>query len=529
MAFDVNTITLQGAIAVASATTGNKLVIDGCDATTDVLTQAQAAQIVNRPATPGSTTTEIALAGSTDNHVFAYAEFLQGQSTGGDFNSFFLYGHMEDDSSTVFVISVCSSTAPVHVPASGDVTNRTEVQFDLTFTPNAEVVKVADTSMYCTRGEFLILKERAVTTHAEGTPTTGEAQDIYGNKTFKNNIISNHIEPTTDDIGVIGTSTKRYAEGRFKEFYATTLIPGTIKASGADEDHEASVTIYNTYFADLQHHCTVGTSQYWIAGVYATGINTNAITALSGSDISVYSSNIIPGQHSGVTDNVDLGSSTRVFKNLYANSVHANTITAITDNTPVSIGGLYGIRTEGIMQYGGCSVTAPSSPSASYPKAYVDVGFDHQTDAPQVVIGTLSAGNDRREWIVTGNTITTYNPGNAYSYQIGEENNYGITIYCSSIHGIMPNASSDTHIPEKGCILFVKVTASSTLDPGHTSLSRQQGDEISVGGEVANIQVSDMNGTNTSSISLSSYTFKVLSVLNVSAGGYDTALVMRVA
>lgn len=202
MAFDVNTITLQGAIAVASATVSNKLVIDGCDATTDVLTQAQAAQIATRPATPGSTTTEIALAGSTDNHVFAYAEFLLGESTGGDFNSFFLYGHLEDDTSTVFVISVCSSTNPVHLPASGDVTNRTEIQFDLTFTPNAEVVKVADTSMYCTRGEFLILKERAVTTHAEGTPTTGEAQDIYGVKTFKDGFKTDSVSPATTNAKI---------------------------------------------------------------------------------------------------------------------------------------------------------------------------------------------------------------------------------------------------------------------------------------------------------------------------------------
>lgn len=222
MAFDVNTITLQGAIAVASATVSNKLVIDGCDATTDVLTQAQAAQIATRPATPGSTTTEIALAGSTDNHVFAYAEFLLGESTGGDFNSFFLYGHLEDDTSTVFVISVCSSTNPVHLPATGDVTNRTEIQFDLTFTPNAEVVKVADTSMYCTRGEFLILKERAVTTHAEGTPTTGEAQDIYGVKTFKNGFKTNSISPET---------------GNAQIYFPSGITTDLISASGNDDNY----------------------------------------------------------------------------------------------------------------------------------------------------------------------------------------------------------------------------------------------------------------------------------------------------
>ena len=184
--FDVNTITIDGATLIASATAGNKLVIDGCDATTDVLTKAQAVQISTRPANPGSNTTDVALAGSTDNHVYAYAEFIRGQSTGGDFNSFFLYGHIENAPSVVRVIAVASAAAPTHIPETGDVTGRTELQFELTFSATDEVVTVADSSMYTTRGEFLLLKARAVTTHAEGTPTTGEDQDIYGVKWFKN-------------------------------------------------------------------------------------------------------------------------------------------------------------------------------------------------------------------------------------------------------------------------------------------------------------------------------------------------------
>lgn len=182
--FDVNTITAAGATLIASATAGNKLVIDGCDATTDVLTKAQAVQVSTRPATPGSNTTEVALAGSTDNHVYAYAEFIRGQSTGGDFNTFYLYGHIQNTPSVVRVIAIASASSPTHLPASGDVTNRTELQFELTFSATDEVVTVADSSMYTTRGEFLLLKERTVTTHAEGTPTTGEAQTIYGNKSF---------------------------------------------------------------------------------------------------------------------------------------------------------------------------------------------------------------------------------------------------------------------------------------------------------------------------------------------------------
>ena len=189
--FDVNTITVQGAVAIASATAGDKLVIDGCDATTDVLTQAQAVQIATRPASPASTTDTIGLAGSTDNHVYAYASFIRGESTGGDVHSFLLYGHMESDATNVFVVAVASATAPTHIPTSSDVTNRVEIQFELTFSATDEVVTVTDTSMYTTRGEFLILKNRTVTTHAEGQATVGEDQTVYGKKEFMDDMIFN--------------------------------------------------------------------------------------------------------------------------------------------------------------------------------------------------------------------------------------------------------------------------------------------------------------------------------------------------
>lgn len=202
--FDVNTITAAGATLIASATAGNKLVIDGCDATTDVLTKAQAVQVSTRPASPGSNTTDVALAGSTDNHVYAYAEFIRGQSTGGDFNSFYLYGHIENAPSVIRVIAVASATASTHLPESGDVTNRSELQFELTFSATDEVVTVADSSMYATRGEVQVLRERVVTTHAEGSTTTGDNQTIYGQKTFVNDVSFSDGVTFSDDVTVVG-------------------------------------------------------------------------------------------------------------------------------------------------------------------------------------------------------------------------------------------------------------------------------------------------------------------------------------
>lgn len=202
--FDVNTITAAGATLIASATAGNKLVIDGCDATTDVLTKAQAVQVSTRPASPGSNTTDVALAGSTDNHVYAYAEFIRGQSTGGDFHSFYLYGHIENAPSVIRVIAIASATAATHLPESGDVTNRTELQFELTFSATDEVVTVADSSMYATRGEVQVLRERVVTTHAEGSTTTGDNQTIYGEKTFVNDVSFSDGVTFSDDVTVVG-------------------------------------------------------------------------------------------------------------------------------------------------------------------------------------------------------------------------------------------------------------------------------------------------------------------------------------
>ena len=203
--FDVQTITAAGAGLIAAATASNKLIIDGCDATTEVLTKDQAVAVATRPASPGSNTTDVALAGSTDNHVYAYAEFIRGQSAGGDFNTFYLYGHSESSPYIIRVIAIASASSTVHLPTATDVVNRSEIQFELTFSATDEVVEVASSSMYETRGEFLLLKDRTVTTHAEGAATTGEAQSIYGIKTFKDNLKAekNIVFPNNNENSIL--------------------------------------------------------------------------------------------------------------------------------------------------------------------------------------------------------------------------------------------------------------------------------------------------------------------------------------
>lgn len=269
MAFDVNTITVQGAIAIASATAGNKLVIDGCDAVTSIYTQAQAVQIASRPATPDSTTTSIALAGSTENHVYAYASFIQGETgqPGGDVHSFLLYGHSENTPNVVVVVAVASSTAPVHLPEPGDVTNRTEVQFELSFSATDEVVTVAGTSMYTTRGEFLLLKNRTVTTHAEGETTVGDDQTIYGDKKFADGIAISTLS---------GISTSPIT-------LASSMVPSgnTVKVGTYDSMFGEMCSHYFTYFYNANEgYVQSGTG----SGSYGTQFDCTWFTKVSHRD-----------------------------------------------------------------------------------------------------------------------------------------------------------------------------------------------------------------------------------------------------
>lgn len=280
--FDVNTITVQGAVAIASATAGDKLVIDGCDATTDVLTQAQAVQIATRPASPASTTDTIGLAGSTDNHVYAYASFIRGESTGGDVHSFLLYGHMESDASTVFVVAVASAASPTHIPTSSDVTNRVEIQFELTFSATDEVVTVADTSMYTTRGEFLLLKNRTVTTHAEGEATTGEDQTIFGSKTFVDEIRVDYVAlPADSQLSGVKVAANIYPEddqeyGLGMAGYAWNGVRAwevhTTELKNDLDSGTQPILVYSTLSPSGQNSPTLGNASHRWAAVYSEDV-----------------------------------------------------------------------------------------------------------------------------------------------------------------------------------------------------------------------------------------------------------------
>lgn len=223
MAYDVTTITLKGADLLASASAADDLILVGCDATQQFINKASAIQVENRPANPFSTTSNVRLSGSTDNHLFVRAFFVAGESTGGAANSLYIYGHKASDPLNDYVIAIMSSVNPFHLPEVGDISNTYGVLLDIIYNPADGSVSQVTSSVYATYGEYADLRDRAVTTHKQGQATVGDDQTIYGQKTFKSQIIS--------DTGSFGIVDKRVGQN-FETYYGDFM--GDIYPVGPD-------------------------------------------------------------------------------------------------------------------------------------------------------------------------------------------------------------------------------------------------------------------------------------------------------
>lgn len=223
MAYDVTTITLKGADLLASASASDDLILVGCDATQQFINKASAIQVENRPANPFSTTSNVRLGGSTDNHLFIRAFFVAGESTGGAANSLYIYGHKASDPLNDYVIAIMSSVNPFHLPEVGDISNTYGVLLDIIYNPADGSVSQVTSSVYATYGEYADLRDRAVTIHKQGQTTVGDDQTIYGEKTFKSQIIS--------DTGSFGIVDKRVGQN-FETYYGDFM--GDIYPVGPD-------------------------------------------------------------------------------------------------------------------------------------------------------------------------------------------------------------------------------------------------------------------------------------------------------
>jgi hypothetical protein len=192
MAWNVMTVTTKGTELLASATVDNSLVLVGCVADKTVYATIDAAKAVSQvPSEYNAGTTDITILYVQNNNLFARAYFSTvDDPDDADVNSLYLYGRLYD-SSDLFVIAVASSSRPTHLPVDGDPDNSYQVLFNLMYNvPNTAAV-TASSASFCTVAEFNDLASRVVTTHIQGSETTGENQNIRGEKTFLNRLYTN--------------------------------------------------------------------------------------------------------------------------------------------------------------------------------------------------------------------------------------------------------------------------------------------------------------------------------------------------
>lgn len=184
MAFDISTVTFKGSELFAAATAADKLIVSGCDAFVAPYTLAQAQAVTTRVSSPMTTSSDVTLVGSGDNHIMLRAIFEAGITSGGLAKTLMIFGHKQSDPSNDFVLCVVSSNDGFNLPLTTDAISTFETLFDVEYVVPGDSVATATTAVFATLAEFNDLKSRAVLCHNYGDNTHGPDQNIYGYKSF---------------------------------------------------------------------------------------------------------------------------------------------------------------------------------------------------------------------------------------------------------------------------------------------------------------------------------------------------------
>ena len=162
MAFDISTVTFKGSELFAAATAADKLIVSGCDAFVAPYTLAQAQAVTTRVSSPMTTSTDVTLVGSGDNHIMLRAIFEAGITSGGLAKTLMIFGHKQSDPDNDFVLCVVSSNDGFNLPLTTDAISTFETLFDVEYVVPGDSVATATTAVFATLAELNYLKSRAV-------------------------------------------------------------------------------------------------------------------------------------------------------------------------------------------------------------------------------------------------------------------------------------------------------------------------------------------------------------------------------
>lgn len=288
------------------------------------------------------------------NHVAKLECEIKNEQYSGIAYAIGVYAKLQGDTDEVLAAIArvdTNGSDPDTVPASGDYW--AIIDFILTVRDDQLNLLEAPASYYASAQALQKLTNRVVTTHVESSDTTGEQQDVYGIKTFKNDTKhSGNILPTANTLN-IGSNT---ASGKWSTVYATSFsgtadgakniryvhndLSVTNLLSAESEDKITSYSniipssgtsgISNFTFGDDSHLWSyvytdrVRLSPYWDSStstelpmIYVVSNNT------ANYDYSLNGIGVIGNIHPDDNDMYSIGNRLNRWKSMYSNAVHA--------------------------------------------------------------------------------------------------------------------------------------------------------------------------------------------------------------
>lgn len=240
MHFDVSTLTTAGKALLTRATAGAKIIWGTCGCFTQSTPGVSSTSLIGKVASG----TAVAVFQSTDNtaKISCSVDNTASGLSAGSANSFGLWAKIEGDSTeTLVLIAYVTTTPATYFPTYSGVSTKVGAIIDISVTVSDGVVQTinlvesgyalaANLQLEIDEREALAanlqaeidereaLAARVVTTYTANSQTTGDAQTVYGRKTFRNgieatdakvltinnaNITTRNVIPTTDPEKII--------------------------------------------------------------------------------------------------------------------------------------------------------------------------------------------------------------------------------------------------------------------------------------------------------------------------------------
>lgn len=140
-------------------------------------------------------------------------------------NTLCVFARLDGGESKLVIIASADNPDTVH-PLPEPYNAIIDLYIELSDTAVSEVS--ADQSWYASADAFNKIANRVVTTHSEDSSTVGEVQDVYGIKTFKDQMYTSHVTPLNDLDVDLGDSAHNY-----KNVFTRTVSQSVMECSTA--------------------------------------------------------------------------------------------------------------------------------------------------------------------------------------------------------------------------------------------------------------------------------------------------------